>query len=81
MGLVGYGVNNSDDLKKAILSTADVLNDGGCFLVAYESKFGIDVDRIVVDSKIYNEGNNYGLRNKIILENDFYRFYFYKKIK
>ena len=51
---------------------ADVLNDV-CFL---DSKI-----YNVVDSKIYNEGNNYGLRNKIILENDFYRFYFYKKIK
>ncbi len=67
--------------KKAILSLADVLNDDGCFLVALESKFGIDVDSIIADSKIFTEGNNYDLRNKIFLENDFYRFYFYKKIK
>ena len=79
MGMIGYGINDKKDLLKSIYNLKNILNNKGCLLIAYESKFGINVEEILNKINDIELKSCYGFNDKVILDDDFYRFYFYKK--
>jgi len=79
MGMVGYGINDKADLLKSITNLKNILNDQGCLLIAYESKFGINVEESLNEIDDIELRNYLGFDKKIIIDDDFYRFYFYRK--
>ena len=79
MGMIGYGINNEKDLSDSIKSIKKLLNDKGSLLIGYESKFGIEVEEVLDGIKDIDLNNFLEFNKKTIIQDDIYRFYFYKK--
>jgi len=79
MGMIGYGINNEKDLFDSTKSLKKILNDKGILMIAYESKFGIKVEEVLGGIKDIELNDFLEFNKKTIIQDDLYRFYFYKK--
>ena len=79
MGMIGYGINNEEELLISIENLTNIINDDGSLLVAYESKFNIDVEKTIKQISGLELNDFLSFDKKTILDDDYYRFYFYKK--
>lgn len=83
IGVIGYGINNQNDLIKTLNNFNKLFtNEESRLLIACEDKFKLIPSDIIIQNNIkFKLVNSFGFNSIIEIPHFDYKFYFFKKLK